>query len=982
MSDDLNNCGCCDPAIGEPSVENPPGLDALVYRVGTHGEFMRRMLAQLARESIQDAPGKLRYPLSGLSTRSTDDAAIAFLDSWATVGDVLTFYQERIANEGFLRTATERRSIFELARLIGYKLNPGVAASIYLAFSVDTAQGAPAKAVVAAGTRVQSVPGQNELPQTFQTTEEILARVEWNELRPRLLRPQELAIASDKLYLMGLSTGFGGGAETLNVSDVEPLDATAPLPSTGTIQAAEVGTIYLAGINSSLKTGDVLLFVGRKASATTAKTLVRVVRSATDENDLNRTRIELESPQPVSVITYQPNLFLAATATIQQTVLNAQTVDNAIINQSWSDKDLSAFLSVQGWNVNSMLSYTYNAYAYAAPKPKLSPADPGAFGMRARTGFFGHNAPPWPIVTKNLADADKPVDWDTNPVSIWKDSKSTPAFYGDADCFLERVVPGITANSWAVFELLGGFTAFRVKSAIESSLSGFGLSSKTSGLNLAAASTGDELDQVSEKDEKFKVRKTTAHVASERLTLAALPIEDNIGKGTGEDTQLTLDRMVLNMFAGQHVAVTGERADLPGAIVSEVVTLTDVQHSGGFTTLSFKSPGLEFSYLRKTVKLNANVALATHGETVNEVLGSGSSAQANQAFALKRPPLTFTASSGETGAQSSLEVRVNGVRWDEAANLVDLDGRSERYLLEIADNGKPSVTFGDGEHGARLPTGAENVVARYRTGIGSSGMVGANKATLLMTQPLGIRSVNNPLPSSGAADPESRDDARTNAPPTVRAMGRIVSLEDAEDFARAFAGIGKSKATSLWRGGVRWVHLTVAAGTAVAGTGSAGTALPDFRVDLNSSLGVNLADAIDRSREPSMSVRLDTYQPVYFDVKAKVLIDPRYLWPDVEAAIERALTAGFSFQRRAFAQPVSVAEVTSVIQSVPGVVFVDLDELHRFDQPTPLLPADGLLVANNVEWQESEPEPGKLAQLLLINPLGIALTQTTPEAAQ
>ena len=45
---------------------------------------------------------------------------IALLDAWATVGDVLTFYQERIANEGYLRTATERRSVLELARLVGY----------------------------------------------------------------------------------------------------------------------------------------------------------------------------------------------------------------------------------------------------------------------------------------------------------------------------------------------------------------------------------------------------------------------------------------------------------------------------------------------------------------------------------------------------------------------------------------------------------------------------------------------------------------------------------------------------------------------------------------------------------------------------------------------------------------------------------------------------------------------------------------------
>ena len=43
------------------------------------------------------------------------DLAIAILDAWATVAYILTFYQERIANEGFLRTATERMSILELA---------------------------------------------------------------------------------------------------------------------------------------------------------------------------------------------------------------------------------------------------------------------------------------------------------------------------------------------------------------------------------------------------------------------------------------------------------------------------------------------------------------------------------------------------------------------------------------------------------------------------------------------------------------------------------------------------------------------------------------------------------------------------------------------------------------------------------------------------------------------------------------------------
>ena len=89
---------------------NRPNLDELRYRLGTHGAFLKTMMARLSSDD---------YPaLAGLTTRDPDDPAIALLDAWATVADVLTFYQERIANEGYLRTATEPRSILELARLV------------------------------------------------------------------------------------------------------------------------------------------------------------------------------------------------------------------------------------------------------------------------------------------------------------------------------------------------------------------------------------------------------------------------------------------------------------------------------------------------------------------------------------------------------------------------------------------------------------------------------------------------------------------------------------------------------------------------------------------------------------------------------------------------------------------------------------------------------------------------------------------------
>ena len=106
-----------------------------------------------ARLSSQQFPA-----LAALRTRDADDFSIALLDAWATVADVLTFYQERIANENYLRTATERQSLLEQARLIGYELRPGVAASTFLAFTLEAAPGSPRRTTIAAAGKCKASP--------------------------------------------------------------------------------------------------------------------------------------------------------------------------------------------------------------------------------------------------------------------------------------------------------------------------------------------------------------------------------------------------------------------------------------------------------------------------------------------------------------------------------------------------------------------------------------------------------------------------------------------------------------------------------------------------------------------------------------------------------------------------------------------------------------------------------------------------------
>ena len=190
-------------------VTNPPGLPAIAYRVGTHGSFKESLEARLSGQAA----------LRALTTRQDDDPTIALLDAWATVLDVLTFYQERIANEAYLRTATELQSILELAREIGYELGPGAAAGTDLVFTLETAPGAPESVRLGTGVKVQSIPGQDELPQIFETVEEIEARPVWNGLQARLTQPELTALGATEVFLQGVATNLRPGDLVLFVGN-------------------------------------------------------------------------------------------------------------------------------------------------------------------------------------------------------------------------------------------------------------------------------------------------------------------------------------------------------------------------------------------------------------------------------------------------------------------------------------------------------------------------------------------------------------------------------------------------------------------------------------------------------------------------------------------------------------------------------------------------------------------------------------------
>ena len=358
MSDQNNNCacGCSDDKDIDISPSNVQGLTSLAYRIGTHSSFKKEMLDEIAADGA----------LSKLTTRYDDDLAIATLDAWATVLDVLTFYQERICNEGYLRTSIERLSVVYLAQHINFIPAPGLAAETWLAFSMNEAQGAPATAIVPVGTKVQSIPKQNQLPQIFETAEQIEAKVKWNKI----------TLESKKLYT----------------------------PKTGD------NAIYLDGVQTKLQTGDKILIVSSDHDFNSGdkdwdfRTIVNVSTNTDD----GYTTLDLDIPIGQDLNLPGPP------------VVNPPIIIRAPLYPNFPLMRRAAFFpdesTVQTLSLNQGLLAT-DSLSIAIPAtshPQVATADVSealqgktlkAYAMRQKASLFGYNAPDYNTILPSVKSA-------------------------------------------------------------------------------------------------------------------------------------------------------------------------------------------------------------------------------------------------------------------------------------------------------------------------------------------------------------------------------------------------------------------------------------------------------------------------------------------------------------------------------------------------------------------------------------------------
>ncbi len=928
----LNNCGCCEGLSVQIPVEqiNRSGKDAITYRVGTHTQFKQSLLARLL---------SVNFPaLQELKTRDDDDFSIAFLDAWATLADVLTFYQERIANESYLRTATERLSILELARLIGYKLSPGVAASTYLAFTLEDAPSAPGQATIDIGTKVQSIPGPGEKPQTFETVEKIEAKAEWNALKPKMTQPQKLDKESTKVYLKGVRTNLKTGDGLLFIGkerENDPGNENWDFRRIDTVEVnREAGYTVVTwqeklGSDYTLPAAEAKVYVMRQRAALFGhnapdwRSMPNSIKREYGDSSSDDTLIFGDDTLP-SGSNQWPEFTISEVADVDNNsspyFVHLDDVYPQIVQNSWLVFSISNWVEVYQVEFAVEDSRPNFTLTNKTTRLKLSGENLNKFNHKLReTVVFAQS--------KQLELAEVP---------------RTYAVTGDS-----LLLEGLIENFQPKQRLLVSGKRQRVR--VSETAENLFLTSED-GSQTLQLKPGDSLQILAPPQllkRQFLFPKLQLSETVKNLFLTSEDGSQTLQLKPGDSLQVLappqpLKRRFLFPKLQWHLKhysgfqgfltvskelsqIVEEPATDEDETVSEVIVVKQTSSEPEQTQVQLIRE-LKNYYDRSTVKIYGNVALATHGETVTEVLGNGDATQAYQQFTLQKSPLTYVSSENPSGAESTLNIRVNDILCQEVPTFYQQEKDARIFVTKTNDEGKTTVQFGNQNTGGKqLPTGQENVQATYRQGIGLEGLVKPEQLSLLITRPLGVRGVTNPLAATGAADPESRDAARQNAPLTVLTLDRLVSLQDYEDFTRAFAGIEKALATWTWNAQVREVFVTIA--------GEKGQDIPE-----DSNLYKKLVTAIQKAGDPYVLVRVKTYEKIFFRLAAKIKVDSDYLPEKVLNTVKQTLLDNFSFSSRQFGQVVTQSEVIAVIQAISGVVAIDLDQLYRLGEAEKLNP--------------------------------------------
>ncbi|MBD1836294.1 baseplate J/gp47 family protein [Cyanobacteria bacterium FACHB-472] len=247
------------------------------------------------------------------------------------------------------------------------------------------------------------------------------------------------------------------------------------------------------------------------------------------------------------------------------------------------------------------------------------------------------------------------------------------------------------------------------------------------------------------------------------------------------------------------------------------------------------------------------------------------------------------------------------------------------FILEIDEQDRATVIFGDGAFGFIPPSG-RLIKVTYRVGGGAFGNVSANTIQTIASAPqltlVGAKVTNLAL-ASGGADRESIEHAVMHAPKVFRSLKRAVTADDYKALALDFNGVSKVRAEPT-----NWNTVTL-------------YIAPEGGGQVSDVLESNLLAYFEDKRPITTIIEIANVDYVKIYITATVGVESYYSRNEIKEKVEGAVATLLALENVDFKQTIYLSKFYEAIASIAGVAYANITEFRRQGEVPGSIEKDG-----------------------------------------
>lgn len=281
--------------------------------------------------------------------------------------------------------------------------------------------------------------------------------------------------------------------------------------------------------------------------------------------------------------------------------------------------------------------------------------------------------------------------------------------------------------------------------------------------------------------------------------------------------------------------------------------------------------------------------------------------------------------------------------WTLQRDLLASADSATDVTVEVGDDGRARLRFGDDDAGKRPDIGTE-FVATYRVGNGVLGNVGAEAIAHVVSATSGrFVALRNPMPAAGGVEPEDIEAARRDAPHAFRTQERAVTAADYAAAAERLPEVQRAAATFRWTGS--WMTVFT--------TADRFGGLP-----VDAAFNTRLRRHLERFRMAGTDLEVSTPRYAPLDVALHLCVLPGYFRADVLRAVQQVLSSQvlpdgrlglFHADNFSFGEPVYLSRIVAAAQAVTGVEAVRVQRFERQGATGATTLDDGVITVGALE---------------------------------